>query len=297
MSEPFAGGAFLTGLAVTFGATLLVFLASGLIALRLGRVNVVDVTWGLGFVAVAATAFGWTAGEHADLTRRVLVLVLTCTWALRLSAYIGWRSRGKGEDPRYSAMLDQATGSRSTYALTHVFLLQAVAAWFISLPVQAAMAERSAVSALTWIGTAVWAVGLFFEAVGDAQLAAFKRDPANRGQVMDRGLWRYTRHPNYFGDACVWFGLWLVAAQQWPGAATVLSPAAMAWFLSFKTGKPLLEKQMAATKPGYADYMNRTSGFVPLPPKAVPATEPPKAVPAPEPPKAVPAPEPPRPRG
>ncbi|MBV9293106.1 MAG: DUF1295 domain-containing protein, partial [Frankiales bacterium] len=106
-----------------------------------------------------------------------------------------------------------------------------------------------------------------FEAVGDAQLAAFKRDPANRGKVMDRGLWRYTRHPNYFGDACLWTGLWLIAAQQWPGVATVLSPVAMGYFLAFKTGKPLLEKAMG-TRPGYDDYVRRTSGFFPLPPKA-----------------------------
>lgn len=266
--DDFATTAFLTGLAVTFGAVLVVFVASWLVALRLGRVNIVDVTWGLGFITVAGTAFTWTAGDGADGTRRLLVLVLTSVWALRLSGYIGRRSRGRGEDPRYAAMLERARGSRALWSLANVFVLQAAVAWFVSLPVQAAMAERSSPGVLTWVGTAVWAVGVFFEAVGDAQMAAFKRDPDAKGQVMDRGLWRYTRHPNYFGDACLWFGLWLVAAQQWQGAATVLSPLAMAWFLSFKTGKPLLEAQMAATKPGYADYMRRTSGFVPLPPRS-----------------------------
>jgi steroid 5-alpha reductase family enzyme len=132
------------------------------------------------------------------------------------------------------------------------------------------MYERSAAGAVLWAGVAVWAVGLFFEAVGDAQLAAFRRDERNRGTVLDRGLWRFTRHPNYFGDACVWFGLWLASAQQWPGLATVLSPVAMTWFLVAKTGKPLLESQLARTRPGYADYVRRTSGFVPWPPRSRP---------------------------
>jgi len=208
-----------------------------------------------------------TAGAGADEVRRYVVLALTAAWGLRLSAYIGWRSRGHGEDPRYAAMLQRAGGSPSAYALRAFFLPQAVIAWFVSLPVQAAMSERSAFGALGAVGVATWAVGLFFEAVGDAQLAAFKRSPANRGEVMDRGLWRYTRHPNYFGDACVWTGLYLIAAQQWPGALTVLSPLTMVWFLAAKTGKPLLESNLTKTKPGYADYVRRTSGFFPLPPK------------------------------
>ena len=263
----FAGAPFLTGLAVTLAVAVALFVVTWLVGRRIGRYNVVDTVWGLGFVAVAVTSYLWSADDGGSDTRRLLVLLLTTAWGVRLAVYLGWRSRGKGEDPRYEAMLSRASGSRARYALTNVFLLQAVIAWFVSLPVQAAMYERSAPNALAWVGTAVWALGVFFEAVGDAQMAAFKRDPANKGQVMDRGLWRYTRHPNYFGDACVWTGLWLVAAQQWQGLATVLSPAAMVWFVAFKTGKPLLEKQMARTKPGYADYMERTSGFFPLPPR------------------------------
>jgi steroid 5-alpha reductase family enzyme len=263
----FATHDFLTGLPVTLGAVVLLFLLGWLAALRLGRFNVVDVVWGLGFVVAAVTAFAWTTGAGACPGRRVLVLVLVCLWAGRLSAYIGWRSRGHGEDPRYDAMLRRARGSRAGWALRNVFLLQAVIAWFVSLPVQVAMAERSPLSWVTWVGVAVWALGVFFESVGDAQMQAFRRDPANRGQVMDRGLWRYTRHPNYFGDACVWVGLWLVAAQQWQGVLTLLSPAVMVWFLAFKTGKPMLEAAMARSKPGYAEYMERTSGFFPLPPR------------------------------
>jgi steroid 5-alpha reductase family enzyme len=264
----FAVDPFLTGLAVTAAVTIGLFLGSWLLALVVGRYNIVDVVWGLSFVAIAATSFGWSAGHGADTWRRVLVLVLVTIWGGRLAAYIGLRSIGKGEDPRYDAILGTAP-NRAVRALTMVFLLQGVLAWFISLPVQAAMYTRSGASALAIVGAAVWLVGLFFEAVGDAQMSAFRNDPANRGAVMDQGLWRYTRHPNYFGDATVWAGLWLVAAEHWIGALTIGSAALMVWFLMFKTGKPLLEKQLARSKPGYADYIRRTSGFVPLPPKRV----------------------------
>ena len=148
-------------------------------------------------------------------------------------------------------------------------MLQAVIAWFVSLPVQAAMYIRTGPVVLAVVGTAVWAVGLFFEAVGDQQMAAFKADPANRGTVMDRGLWRYTRHPNYFGDATVWVGLWLIAAESWIGVLTIGSPLLMAWFLFFKSGKPLLEKNLSSSRPGYAEYVERTSGWLPLPPKRI----------------------------
>jgi len=258
--------AFLTGLPVTLGVGLAVFIASWLVAVRIGRFNVVDVTWGLSFVAVAVTSLLWSTDGSA--ARRVVVTVLTTLWGLRLAAYIGWRSRGHGEDPRYEAMLSRARGSRAGWALRNVFVLQAVIAWCVSLPVQASVHERSGVDAFLVTGTIVWAIGLFFEAVGDAQMAAFKRDPANRGTVMDRGLWRYTRHPNYFGDACVWTGLWLVACSHWVGALTFPAPLVMGWFLSMKTGKPLLEKAMSS-RPGYADYIRRTSGFFPLPPRRV----------------------------
>jgi steroid 5-alpha reductase family enzyme len=264
----FACGPFLAGLGLTLLAVLVVFGASWLIARRLDRVSVVDVTWGLSFAVIAAVAFVGCLDEHANGTRRAVALMLTSVWGLRLAWHIASRSRGAPEDPRYVHMLDRAPGSRMGFALTHVFLPQALIAWFVSLPVQVAMAERSSLSVVGWVGAAVWLLGATFETVGDAQLAAFKRQPDNAGKVLDRGLWRYTRHPNYFGDACVWFGLWIIAAQQWQGVATVLSPVAMTWFLVAKTGKPMLEKQLMRAKPGYADYVQRTSGFVPLPPRS-----------------------------
>ncbi len=263
----FAADRFLTGLAVTAGVSVVLFAATFVAARRAGRWNVVDVAWGASFVLIGVASFVWSAPAGASGTRRVLVLVLVTVWGTRLAAYIWWRSRGSGEDPRYAAMVRRATGSPSAYALEVIFAPQAFLAWFVSLPVQAAMYNRAGPDALTWIGTALWAVGMFFESTGDAQMAAFRRDPANRGQVMDRGLWHYTRHPNYFGDATVWFGLYLIAASCWPGALTFLSPAVMLYFLYFKSGKGLLEKNLSDAKPGYADYVRRTSGFLPLPPK------------------------------
>jgi steroid 5-alpha reductase family enzyme len=260
----FATGTFFVTIAVTAGAAVGLVAVTWLVGRALGRYNVIDVAWGLGFVVMAWVAFVMSAG-HGDDTRRVLTALLVTVWGVRLSGYIGWRSRGTGEDPRYAEMLD-GHPDPARRALG-VFLVQAFAFWFVSLPVQVAMFEPSEPGALLWIGTAVWALGFAFEGIGDWQMARFRADPANRGQVMDRGLWRYTRHPNYFGDACVWWGLWLIAAQQWQGLLTVLSPVLMTWTLTNKTGKPTLEKGMADRRPGYREYVEHTSGFVPLPPR------------------------------
>jgi steroid 5-alpha reductase family enzyme len=262
----FSGPQLGTGLLVSAAAVVVVLLVTWLVGRAIGRFNVIDVAWGLGFAAVAVVGLLWSAG-HGDTTRRVLVTVLVVVWGVRLGAYIGWRSRGKGEDPRYQEILDRSTRSPAMHALLVIYPGQAVAMLFISLPVQVAMYERSGPNVLTWLGTAVWGVGFLFESVGDHQLQRFRSDPANKGQVMDCGLWHYTRHPNYFGDACVWWGIWLIAAQHLPGVLTVLSPIAMTFTLARGTGKPTLEKGMADRRPGYADYVERTSGFVPLPPK------------------------------
>jgi steroid 5-alpha reductase family enzyme len=263
--DDFSTARFLSGMAITAGVVLGVFVITWLIGVRLRRFNVVDVAWGIGFVLVAVTSFIWSSG-HGHVGVRVLTTTLTSVWGLRLAAYIGVRSRGKGEDPRYDEILDRATGNRTTYALMSVYLVQAVVLWFIALPVQAAMYVRDPFLPLVVAGTVVWAVGMFFESVGDLQMSRFRANAANHGHVMDRGLWRYTRHPNYFGDACVWLGLYLIGAQHWIGALTVLSPVLMTWFLAFKTGGPLLERHLSRTKPGYADYMRRTSSFIPMPP-------------------------------
>lgn len=257
---------FAAALPWTVLATVAVLGATFLVALRLGKHAVVDVAWGLGFVAIALTAYFLSAGVGAE-SRRLLVLGMTAVWGVRLAVHIARRSRGKGEDPRYAALMRQADGNRHWYALRRIYLTQAAVMWFVSLPAQVAMFETPALGAVAWVGVGVWAVGVFFETVGDYQLQVFRDDPDSHGKVLDTGLWRYTRHPNYFGDACVWWGIALVAFSAWPGVLTVLSPVLMTWLLARGTGKPLLEKDIAERRPAYVDYVRRTSGFVPLPPK------------------------------
>jgi steroid 5-alpha reductase family enzyme len=260
----FPTGDFLVASAVAAAAVVALILITWLVGRAIGRFNVIDVAWGAGFVVVAWVGFALSA-DHGDDTRRLLVAILVTLWGGRLAAHIAWRSRGKGEDPRYAEMLEgHADPARRALG---IYLTQAVAIWFVSLPVQVAMFESSEPGALLFVGLAVWLIGFGFESIGDFQLQRFRADPTSAGQVMDRGLWHYTRHPNYFGDACVWWGLYLIAAQQWVGAITILSPVLMTWTLTRKTGTPLLERDLAQRRPGYAQYVERTSSFFPLPPK------------------------------
>lgn len=230
---------------------------------RIGRYNVVDVAWGIGFVAIAAVA---AALGHGDPTRRWLLLALVAVWGLRLSWHIQSKTVGKGEDPRYAAMLRNATTAQ---VVRKVFVLQAFITWFVALPLQLSAVSGPTPAPLTAVaalGAALWLTGITFEAVGDWQLRAFKSDPANRGVVMDRGLWAYTRHPNYFGDATVWWGLWLITINGWLPLATIGSPLLMTYFLVYVTGARLTEKLMA-DRPGFDEYTSRTAFFFPRPPR------------------------------
>ncbi|MER5969074.1 DUF1295 domain-containing protein [Streptomyces sp. NPDC002055] len=262
----FPWAAFGTGLAVSAAVALAVMLATFGIALAKGLHRIVDVAWGVAFAAVALASYGMSAG-HGDDGRRLLVTVLTVVWGLRLAGHIARRGRGHGEDPRYERLLAKAPGSRNAYALRTVYGVQGALVWLVSLPVQAAGYVPAPLNALAAAGAALWLLGLVFEAVGDVQLARFKADPANRGRLMDRGLWSWTRHPNYFGDFCVWWGLYLLACGTPAAAAlTLISPLAMSYLLINGSGKRLLERHMA-DRPGYADYRARTSGFFPWPPR------------------------------
>ncbi|MEY9964353.1 steroid 5-alpha reductase family enzyme [Streptacidiphilus sp. MAP12-16] len=259
--------ALLTSLAAGLGAAVAVLLAAFAVGARTGLHRVVDVAWGLAFCAVAGTGYALSAG-YGDPGRRLLALLLVLVWGLRLSAHIWHRGRGHPEDPRYARMLSRVPPERRTrYALRMVYGLQAGIVWLVALPVQVALFVPRAPGALAWTGTALWAVGLLFEAVGDRQLSRFRADPANRGRVLDSGLWRYTRHPNYFGDACVWWGLFLLATDVPIGWAALVSPLLMTYLLVNGSGKPMLERQLGSTKPGYPAYVARTSGFLPLPPR------------------------------
>ncbi|MGQ0466435.1 MAG: DUF1295 domain-containing protein [Sporichthyaceae bacterium] len=262
----FDGSAFALGVVACAAGLLVLFAATFALAERLGKHSVVDVAWGLGFCVVAAITC-WYSNPEGDQTRRVLVTAMVLLWGLRLAWHIGRRNAGHGEDPRYEALLGKKPPEkRRGYALRMIYGLQAVLILFISLPVQVAQYSTDEVGAVAVVGAVLWAVGLAFEALGDWQLKRFKADPANKGRIMDRGLWRYTRHPNYFGDACVWWGIWLVAAETGVGALTVLSPIAMTLFLTKGSGAALTEKRMAG-RPGFDAYVARTSGFFPLPPR------------------------------
>ena len=237
------------------------------LAIRQRQLTVVDTVWGLGFVAIAVVSVFVADQGDGMPGPAALLLVLVGVWGVRLAVHLHLRNRGKGEDPRYAQMAESDGRSFATVALRRVFVPQGVAMFLVATPVMVGMNNEGFLAPLAWLGVLVWAVGFVFEAVGDWQLKEFKKDPQNQGQVMDRGLWRYTRHPNYFGDACVWTGVWLVAASSLPGIATVLSPIAMTIFLTKVTGAALNEKGMRSSKPGYEAYVRRTSGFIPLPPR------------------------------
>ncbi len=261
MTFSFANLIAVSGLSLL--AILVLMGITALVGRRQGRVSVVDTSWGIGFVVVALVAAIAGSGSGG---RRLLMLALVSLWGLRLAWHMHQRNAGKGEDPRYAAMLDGIPGDPFLVALRKVYGVQGIAVWFVSLPIQVSAASGGGVGWVVALGVALWALGLTFEAVGDRQLREFKADPANRGTVMDRGLWSWTRHPNYFGDASVWWGIFLVAASAWPGVLTVLSPLAMTYFLVYATGARLLEQHMAQ-RPGYAAYQQRTSYFLPRPPR------------------------------
>ena len=247
---------------VVVGVAAVAMVVTAYVAKRSGRVSVVDVTWGLALAAIAVVVAIVGSGTT---WRRWLVAVLVLVWGARLARHIFTRSRGGGEDPRYAELLG---GGGFRIAITKVFLTQGLAICLISLPVLAAGLCDVAVGWLVWVGVVVWAGGVAFEAVGDAQLAAYKRDP-DRPRIMDRGLWGWTRHPNYFGDALLWWGIWLAggAASGWlPALVTVLSPLAMTHVLRNVTGAKLLEKTMSK-RPGWDEYAARVPLFVPRPPR------------------------------
>jgi steroid 5-alpha reductase family enzyme len=235
-------------------------------SLALRDASIVDIYWGPGFALIAAIAYA--VGNGGDPPRRVLSLVLVSLWGLRLGLYLFWRNHGAGEDYRYQAMRRRHGERFRWVSLATVFGLQGALAWIVSLPVQVVhVASGGPLGPLDLAGALLFAVGLAFEAIGDWQLARFKADPANRGQVMDRGLWRYTRHPNYFGDALVWWGLFAIALATPAGPWTLPGPLLMSFLLLRVSGVPLLERGLRKRRPGYAEYAARTSAFFPWPPR------------------------------
>jgi steroid 5-alpha reductase family enzyme len=257
-------GHYLTNLAVSAAAVVVLLGAVFAISVRRDRHDLIDVAWGLGFALVAVVSL-----LLAD-SPQVLIAALTAVWGVRLAVHIAIRNHGKPEDPRYVRIRQKAKGNPNLHLAKVVYLTQGLILLFVSLPVQVAQYEQAPPVWLLVAGTVVWLVGFVFETVGDWQLSRFKADPASKGRLMTGGLWRYTRHPNYFGDAAVWTGLYLLACGSWAGAATILSPVLMIWLLTRGSGKAMTERHMARSRPEYADYVARTSGFFPLPPKRRP---------------------------
>jgi steroid 5-alpha reductase family enzyme len=246
-------------------ALAMIALAVGmwLLSVKLHDVSIVDSAWSI-FFLLFALVFAWRQGDRSVGTLAMLVLV--AAWALRLSIYITWRNHGHGEDRRYQAIRARNQPNFEFRSLYLVFLLQAVLAFVIAMPLLPALNGANDANLVTWLGMAVAASGLLFETVGDAQMARFKADPASAGQVMDRGLWRYTRHPNYFGESVFWWGVWIASASL-GGAWTVFSPLLMSFLLLRVSGVPLLEADLTQRRPAYAEYLRTTSSFVPWPPK------------------------------
>jgi steroid 5-alpha reductase family enzyme len=232
-----------------------------LFSLVLKNASIVDIFWGTGFVISAWVYFVLT--PDGFLLRKLLIAALTTAWGMRLSLYILWRNAGKGEDFRYQAWRKAAGGRWWWLSFFKVFLLQGILMWIISIPLLAAQFHSgpSRLTGLDFLGATVWLVGFFFEGIGDLQLARFKADPINKGKVMDRGVWRLSRHPNYFGDAAQWWGTYLIAAAA-NGWWTFFSPVLMTVFLLWVSGVPLLEKSLAS-RTGYDIYIKTTSAFIP----------------------------------
>ena len=230
----------------------------------------VDSLWALGMAVVAVATFIYTGG---GTERRIALTAICVVWAVRLGGYLLWRWRDHGPDRRYVRMMEKAKQDKGWgygyAAFRLVFLLQMPLLWLVCLPVQLGQipAGPGTLGILGWIGVGVSVFGIGFESLADWQLVRFKKNPATAGQVMDKGLWRYTRHPNYFGDACVWWGLFLIAAETPLGLLSVVGPIYLVFTLTRWSGIPTVEYRLKKTRPAYADYARRTSGFLPWPPK------------------------------
>lgn len=262
-------------LAVNAAALFAVLMLLWGYSVKIRDVSFIDAFWAFGMVLLAWATWVQSGQPGA---RSHLLLGLTTLWGLRLSWHLWTRWRAHGEDPRYAkimgSVMEKKGWSWSKTSLLSVFLTQAPLLFITCLPAQlgiwASDGGRTVIGPLGAAGAIIALIGIAFETIGDAQLNAFRADPANKGKVLETGLWRYTRHPNYFGDACTWWGIWLVAAETGlPGWISIIGPIFLTFTLTRWSGKPLLERGMKKTRPEYAAYVARTSGFFPWPPKNV----------------------------
>ena len=253
-------------LAASLAAVAALMVILWLASLLLHDASIVDILWGPGFVVACVAALA-VMGPASP--RVVLALSLVIAWAARLAVHIYLRNRGRGEDSRYLLMRQRAGRGFAWRSLFEVFLLQALLLWLVSHPLLVVITahEASRSAGLDVVALAVWLIGFAFETIGDLQLARFRLDPANRGGVLRTGLWGWTRHPNYFGEALIWWGFYLLAVGVPAGWVTIYAPALMTFLLIRVSGIGLLERTLRASKPGYRDYMKEVSPFLPLPPR------------------------------
>lgn len=258
-------------LTTNFVILAIIMTALWLYCVRIRDVSVIDAFWPLGMVILA-----WTSALMAESApaRTALLVGLTSLWGMRLSIHLFSRWRAHGVDPRYAAILgrlmDKKGWSFAKASFLQVFAMQCVLLIIVCLPAQLGQLSPTPIDIglLGWIGAAIAVTGIVFETVGDAQLKAFRENPANSGKVLDTGLWRYTRHPNYFGDACTWWGIWLVAAETQPGLYSVIGPILLTVLLTRVSGVPMLEHRLKKNRPEYDAYLRRTSSFFPWPPRS-----------------------------
>jgi steroid 5-alpha reductase family enzyme len=245
------------------------FFGLWLITLRTRDVTPVDSIWALGMVVLGASTFVQASGDPG---RKALMMALCAVWGLRLGGYLLWRWRSHGPDRRYVSMFANAKekngwGFGRTSAIL-VYGIQAPLLFIVCLPVQLGQIDATpGIGTLGMIGAGIALIGIAFETIGDWQLVRFRANPANQGKVLTTGLWRYTRHPNYFGDACTWWGLYLIGAESVTGLWALPGPVLLTWTLMKWSGVPTIEGRLKRKKPGYEDYVRRTSGFLPWFPK------------------------------
>lgn len=239
-----------------------------LIARAIKRYDLVDAAWGSSFIVIALTSFLLQPGEKLEFDTQMLTTLLVTVWGGRLTWHIIRRiQRTDSEDPRYVALRKTWKGNVALNVYTRIYLLQAVLALLICIPViHINLFADNGFTALVWLGAAVWLTGFVFETVGDAQLKDFVSQPANKGKVMDRGLWRYSRHPNYFGELTQWWGIFLICLTTPFGWVGIVGPVLISYLILFVSGIPLNEQRFEG-RPGWAAYKARTSAFIPLPPR------------------------------
>jgi steroid 5-alpha reductase family enzyme len=259
--------AFVTASGLNLAVAVAVMVFVWILSLRLRDVSIVDIAWGGVGAGIAFFSFLAAGGSTP---RRILITSMVILWGIRLALHIGIRKKGSPEDFRYAAMRAEHGSAFPLRSLFTIFLLQAFLIWVVTLPVQVTQlaAEPAHLGFLDLAGGLVWLVGFAWESVADLQLARFLSDPANRGKVMDRGLWAFSRHPNYFGEVVLWWGAYLVALSTPWAWVTIVSPILVTYLLMNLSGVPLLEDALLDRRAGYREYVERTNAFFPWPPRA-----------------------------